>query len=137
MLLLTHVMKFDAKLGMYLGDANRDITDKAMEIWTRSQAMAMESDMTPDTHLRLTLFLLDQLLVISPGLSFWQDIPFSLAWTQGHYLPEQGWYLLLHSSGTGRPGGHSVKHQGLPTTGSSGAGYAKILRDGTKQEFSR
>ena len=43
------------------------------------QAMATASDMTPDVHLRLTLFLLDRFLVISPGLSFQQDIPLSLA----------------------------------------------------------
>ena len=78
MLSLMHVMKFDAKLGTYLSDANRDMTDKAKEIWMHIQAMAMASDMTPDAHLGLALFLLDQLLVISPGLSFWQDIPFSL-----------------------------------------------------------
>ena len=40
--------------------------------------MATALDMTPDAHLMLTLFLLDQLPVISPGLSFQQDIPFSL-----------------------------------------------------------
>ena len=39
--LLVHVMKFDANLGMYLGDTNKDMTDKAKEIWTRIQAMAM------------------------------------------------------------------------------------------------
>ena len=42
------------------------------------QAVAMASDMTPNTHLGLALFLLDRLPVISPGLSFQQDIPFSL-----------------------------------------------------------
>ena len=73
-----HVTKFDAKLGTYLDDANKDMTDKTMEIWTRIQAAATASDMTPDAHLWLTLFLLDRLLVISPGLSFQQDIPFSL-----------------------------------------------------------
>ena len=73
-----HVTKFDAKLGMYLGDANKDMMDKAMEIWMHVQAMAPASDMTPDVHLRLALFLLDRLPVISPGLSFQQDIPFSL-----------------------------------------------------------
>ena len=77
--LLIHITKFDAKLGTYLDDANKDMTDKAMEIWTRIQAMATASDMTPNVHLRLALFLLDQLLVVSPGLSFQQDIPFSLA----------------------------------------------------------
>ena len=77
--LLAHVTKFDAKLGTYLGDANKDMTDKAMEIWTRIQATATALDMTPNVHLRLTLFLLDRLPVISPGLSFRQDIPFSLA----------------------------------------------------------
>ena len=77
--LLTHIMKFDAKLGMYLGDVNKDMTDKAKEIWTRIQAMATVSDMTPNAHLGLVLFLLDRLLVISLGLSFRQDIPFSLA----------------------------------------------------------
>ena len=76
--LLTHVTKFDAKLGIYLGDANKDMTDKAKEIWTRIQAVATVLDMAPDVHLRLALFLLDRLLVISPGLSFQQDIPFSL-----------------------------------------------------------
>ena len=80
--LLMHVTKFNAKLGTYLGDANKDMTDKAQEIWTRIQAMAMALDMTPDMHLRLTLFLLDRLLVISLGLSFWQDIPFSLMLSQ-------------------------------------------------------
>ena len=44
----------------------------------RIQAVATASDMAPNAHLGLALFLLDQ-LVISPGLSFWQDIPFSLA----------------------------------------------------------
>ena len=53
--------------------------DKAMEIWTHIQAMAMASDMTPNAHLGLALFLLDRLLVILPELSFWQDIPISLA----------------------------------------------------------
>ena len=77
--LLIHITKFDAKLGTYLDDANKDMTDKAMEIWMRIQAMATASDMTPNVHLRLALFLLDQLLVVSPGLSFQQDIPFSLA----------------------------------------------------------
>ena len=77
--LLMHVMKFDAKLGMYQGDANKDVTDKAMEIWMCIQAMATALEMTPNMHLGLTLFLLDQLPVISPGLSFQQDIPFSLA----------------------------------------------------------
>ena len=72
-------MKFDAKLGTYLGDVNKDMMDKATEIWTCIQAMATASDMTPDVHLRLALFLLDRLPVISLGLSFWQDIPFSLA----------------------------------------------------------
>ena len=43
------------------------------------QAVATASDMAPNVHLRLTLFLLDQLPVISLGLSFQQDIPFSLA----------------------------------------------------------
>ena len=38
----------------------------------------MASDMAPNVHIRLTLFLLDRLPVISPGLSFQQDIPFSL-----------------------------------------------------------
>ena len=33
--------------------------------------------MTPNAHLGLALFLLDRLPVISLGLSFWQDIPFS------------------------------------------------------------
>ena len=42
------------------------------------QSMAMASDMALDAHLGLALFLLDRLLVISPGLSFCQDIPFSL-----------------------------------------------------------
>ena len=77
--LLMHVMKFDTKLGTYLGDANKDMTDKAEEIWTFVQAMATALDMTPDAHLGLALFLLDRLPVISLGLSFWQDIPFSLA----------------------------------------------------------
>ena len=77
--LIVHVTKLDAKLGMYLDDANKDMTDKAMEIWMRIQAMAMASDMTPNVHLGLALFLLDRLSVISLGLSFWQDIPFSLA----------------------------------------------------------
>ena len=76
--LLAHVTKFDAKLGMYLGDANKYMMDKAKEIWTRIQAMATASDMPPDAHLGLALFLLDRLLVISPELSFRQDIPFSL-----------------------------------------------------------
>ena len=76
--LLTHVTKFDAKLGTYLGDANKDMTDKATEIWTCIQAMATALDMTPNMHLGLALFLLDRLPVISLGLSFWQDIPFSL-----------------------------------------------------------
>ena len=57
--LLAHVMKFDAKLGTYLGDANKDMMDKAKEIWMHIEAMAMALDMTPDTHLRLALFLLD------------------------------------------------------------------------------
>ena len=57
--LLVHVMKFDAKLGTYLGDANKDMMDKAKEIWTCIQAMAMALDMSPDMHLGLTLFLLD------------------------------------------------------------------------------
>ena len=65
-----HVMKFDTKLGMYLDDVNKDMTHKAMEIWTCIQAMAMASDMTPDMHVGLALFLLDQLPVISLGLSF-------------------------------------------------------------------
>ena len=77
--LLMHIMKFDAKLGMYLGDANKDMMDKAKEIWMHIQAMATASDMTPNVHLRLATFLMDQLLVISLGLSFQQDIPFSLA----------------------------------------------------------
>ena len=77
--LLVHVMEFDTKLGTYLGDANKDVTDKAEEIWTHIQAIATVLDMAPDAHLRLALCLLDQLLVISLGLSFWQDIPFSLA----------------------------------------------------------
>ena len=71
-------MRFDAKLGTYLSDANRDMMDKATEIWMHIQAVAMASDTTPDVHLGLALFLLDRLLVISPGLSFRQDIPFSL-----------------------------------------------------------
>ena len=57
--LLAHVMKLDAKLGTYLGDANKDMMDKAMEIWMHIQAMATASDMTPNVHLGLTLFLLD------------------------------------------------------------------------------
>ena len=69
--LLTHVMEFNAKLGMYLDDVNKDMTDKAKEIWTHIQAMAMASNMSPNAHLGLELFLLDQLPVISPGLSFW------------------------------------------------------------------
>ena len=64
---------------MYLGDVNKDMMDKATEIWTHIQAIAMASDMTPDVHLGLVLFLLDRLPVISLGLSFQQDIPFSLA----------------------------------------------------------
>ena len=76
--LLAHVMKFNAKLGTYLDDANKDMTDKATEIWMHIQAMATASDMTPNAHLGLALFLLDRLLVISLGLSFWQDNPFSL-----------------------------------------------------------
>ena len=76
--LLAHITEFDAKLGKYLGDANKDMMDKAEEIWMHLQAVAMASDMAPDAHLGLALFLLDQLLVISPGLSFQQDIPFSL-----------------------------------------------------------
>ena len=71
-------MKFDAKLGTYLGDANKDMMDKATEIWTGIQAVATVLDMTPDVHLGLALFLLDQLPVISLRLSFCQDIPFSL-----------------------------------------------------------
>ena len=78
MSLLAHIMEFDAKLGMYLGDANKDMTDKAKEIWTCIQAMAMGSDMSPNVHLGLALCLLDRLPVIFLGLSFWQDIPFSL-----------------------------------------------------------
>ena len=77
--LLMHLTEFDAKLGMYLGDANKDMTDKAEEIWMHIQAMATASDMAPDAHLVLMSFMLEQLLVISPGLSFRQDIPFSLA----------------------------------------------------------
>ena len=68
--LLTHVTEFDAKLGMCLSDANKDMMDKAKEIWMSIQAMAMASNMSPDTHLELKLFLLDQLPVISLGLSF-------------------------------------------------------------------
>ena len=92
--LLAHVMEFDTKLGMYLGDTNKDMTDKAGENRTRIQAMVTASDMAPDTHLRLTLFLLDQLPVISLGLSFGTR-------TQGHYLPEKGHHLPLYSSSTG------------------------------------
>ena len=77
--LLMHITKFYAKLGMYRGDANKDMTDKAMEIWTCIQATATALDMTPDAHLGLALFLLGRLPMISPGLSFWQDIPLSLA----------------------------------------------------------
>ena len=77
--LLVHVTKFDAKLGTYLGDAKEDMTHKAKEIWTRIQAMATVLDMAPNVHLGLALFLLDQLPVISLGLYFQQDIPFSLA----------------------------------------------------------
>ena len=73
-----HITKFNAKLGTDLGDANKDMIDKAKEIWICIQAMAMALDMSPDAHLGLTLFLLDQLPVISPGLSFRQDIPLSL-----------------------------------------------------------
>ena len=76
--LLAHVAEFNAKLGTYLDDANKDMMDKATEIWMHIQAMAMVSDMTPDMRLGLALFLLDRLLVIPPGLSFRQDIPFSL-----------------------------------------------------------
>ena len=57
--LLAHVMKFNTKLGTYLGDANKDMMDKATEIWTCIQAVATVSDMTPDAYLGLTLFLLD------------------------------------------------------------------------------
>ena len=57
--LLTHVTKFNAKLGTYLGDANKDMTDKAKEIWMCIQAMATALDMSPNMHLGLTLFLLD------------------------------------------------------------------------------
>ena len=128
---LMHVMKFDAKLGMYQGDANNDMMDKAKEIWTCIQAMATASDMTPDAHLRLTLFLLDRLPVISPGLSFWQDIPFSLVRGPEAITFQNRAGTSCYSSGTGC----SVKHQGLPTTSSSGAGYAKVPWDGTKQEF--
>ena len=39
--LLVHVTKFDAKLGMYLGDANKDMMDKAKEIWMCVHVMAM------------------------------------------------------------------------------------------------
>ena len=46
--LLTHVTEFDTNLGTYLGDANKDMTDKAEEIWTHIQAMAMASDMAPN-----------------------------------------------------------------------------------------
>ena len=38
--LLVHITKVDAKLGTYLGDANKDMMDKAKEIWTHIQAMA-------------------------------------------------------------------------------------------------
>ena len=71
-------MEFDANLGMYLHDVSTDMTDKAEEIWMHIQAMAKVLDMAPDAHLRLALFLLDRLPVILPGLSFQQDIPFSL-----------------------------------------------------------
>ena len=57
--LLMHITKFDAKLGTYLDDANKDMTDKAMEIWMRIQAMATTLDMTPNVYLGLALFLLD------------------------------------------------------------------------------
>ena len=57
--LLVHITEFNAKLGTYLGDANKDMTDKAEEIWTCIQAMAKASDMAPDAHLGLMLFLLD------------------------------------------------------------------------------
>ena len=57
--LLTHVTEFNAKLGMYLGDANKDMMDKAEEVWIHIQAMAKASDMAPDAHLGLALFLLD------------------------------------------------------------------------------
>ena len=57
--LLMHVTKFDAKLGTYLGDVNKDMTNKATEIWMHIQAIAMALDMTPDVHLGLALFLLD------------------------------------------------------------------------------
>ena len=57
--LLVYVTKFDAKLGMYLGDANKDMTDKATEIWTHIQAVTTVSDTTPDACLGLALFLLD------------------------------------------------------------------------------
>ena len=57
--LLAHVTKFNAKLKTYLGDANKDMMDKAKEIWMCIQAMAMASDMPPNAHLGLALFLLD------------------------------------------------------------------------------
>ena len=57
--LLMHVMEFNAKLGTYLGDVNKDMTDKAKEIWMHIQAVTTASDMTPDMHLELALFLLD------------------------------------------------------------------------------
>ena len=57
--LLTHITKFYAKLGMYLGDVNKGMMDKAKEIWMCIQAMAVALDMIPDMHLGLALFLLD------------------------------------------------------------------------------
>ena len=125
--LLTHVMKFDAKLGTYLDDANKDMTDKAMEIWTCIQAAATASDKTPDAHLWLALFLLDQLPVISPGLSFQQDIPFSLVLGR-KAITFQRRADTSHSIPPAF-GGCSVKQQGPPTTDSGGAGYTEVPRE--------
>ena len=129
-------MKFDAKLETYLGDANKDMTDKATEIWTGIQAVATVLDMTPDVHLGLALFLLDRLLVISLGLSFCQDIPFQFDAADPRPLPSRTgpapptlflWHQMIRGtlSQTPRP----------PYPSSSGAGYTKVPPEGTKQEF--
>ena len=99
--LLAHVTKFDAKLGTYLGYANKD---RDLDVHP-SHGNSVVHDSQCVSRVRIIPARPtpgDFTSIILPA-----GYPFQFGtWTRDHHLPEEGWHLLLHSSGTGQFRGH-------------------------------